>query len=333
MDYTKYQFGVIHSPIDERDYKVSDVIKVKPVTESFPEEFCLNYNGEIKDQGMIGSCVAHSLAYTREITEEKQTSKYNKFSAGYIYGNRDVTDYMGEGMIPREALSCLVKFGDVYYDNFPYNDRYQEVRAKIDLDKDNLTNLAFPNRISTYYRCYSEEDIKYALTNFGAISICIAVYSSFYDIGIDGNYIMKDIDYSKENYYGMHEVTVIGWTKENNMIVLNSWGKEWGDNGKFYISFTNNALVEIWAMTDDVTPPKPQPKTYYRVQVYAFKLRENADKASQKLRDQGIDCCLVYQEGYFKIQCGCFSVIENLNNMVDKLKSLGYSPYILKIIK
>lgn len=332
MDCKNYKLNVIPSPIDDRDYKVKDII-ANATKQSFPKEFCLEYKGQIKDQGNVGSCVANSLAYTREITETKQTGKYNQFSVGYIYGNRKDTDSQDEGMIPREALQNLVDFGDVYYNNFPYNDEYLKVKAKVNANKNNLLKLASPNKITSYYQCENAEDVKYALMNLGAVTMCLAVYDSFYMTPYNENYILQDADVSSEELYGGHEITIIGWKSNNTFIAINSWGKEWADNGKFYIPFKSNTIVEMWAITDNILPTPPPLKTYYSVQVYAFKDRNNANLASNKLRSQKINCCLVYKDGYFKIQCGCFSNIANRDTMVNKLKALGYNPCIVKIEK
>lgn len=108
MDYSKFPLGAKPSPPDERDFPIT---KLTPIKYTFPEEFILPYNHEIKNQGQINSCVAHSLAYCREIVEEQQSGTFKKVSAGFIYGNRADSDYQGEGWHPREALSHLLEDG------------------------------------------------------------------------------------------------------------------------------------------------------------------------------------------------------------------------------
>lgn len=56
----EYSFGALKSPYDIRDYKIC-----APKEVVFPLEFSLTRTS-IKNQGIVGSCVAHSLASTIE---------------------------------------------------------------------------------------------------------------------------------------------------------------------------------------------------------------------------------------------------------------------------
>ena len=73
---------------DKRDYKLKSKIVSAP---KFPEKWELNLS-EPKDQGIVNSCVAHSLATFLE--------KFNndKMSVGFIYGYRPSTYSQDQGM-------------------------------------------------------------------------------------------------------------------------------------------------------------------------------------------------------------------------------------------
>ena len=93
-------FGAIKSPKDVRDYRAVCVAAAS----SFPAEFELTMPA-VKDQGAIGSCVAHSLATVVEYFSRHQGDDNREMSTGYIYGNRLNSSHAGAGMIVRDALA------------------------------------------------------------------------------------------------------------------------------------------------------------------------------------------------------------------------------------
>jgi hypothetical protein len=253
MEYRNYPLNAKPSPLDERDYPISMLV---PLQQTFPESFAWTYLGEIKNQGAIGSCVAHSLAYTREIMEYNQTGVFQKFSIGFIYGNReyDLWRYEGEGMYPREALRNLRQCGDVLYDDFPQNEKYPIVKELVIQDKAALYEKAAPYKITTYCRMYNVDEVKTALMQLGPVSINCPIYDTFYHVS-KGNPIVSIPDIAKEKLNGYHEMTILGWTKDG-WIVINSWGDGWADKGYCYMPF-NFPVLEYWSITDDIIVDAP----------------------------------------------------------------------------
>lgn len=323
MENTKFQLGAMPSPKDDRDYTISSL--GAPMT--FPDTFCLDYNGEIKNQGEVGSCVAHSLSYTREITEMIQTKENKKFSVGFIYANRGPLQWQGEGMIPREALSQLRDYGDVLHDDFPQNLIYPEASNLLNVNKDTLLTKAYPNRISAYYLISSTEEVKTALLTLGSVTAMLPIYSSFWNISKD-HPIAPIPSTNSETLYGYHEITIIGWENNSTWITLNSWGPEWGINGRFYIPF-NFPIREMWSISDQVIPqPQPIKKAWYRVQVGAFKARANAIAKVEQLRRDNFSGVVIFDGTYYRAQAGSFTNKEYANNLAIMLKKKGYSVYI-----
>lgn len=246
MDLKQFKLNCRPSPPDERDYQLT---YLTPLQISFPEEFYLPYNHQIKNQGSIGSCVAHACTYAREMVEENQNGEYKQFSPGFIYGMRESDDYQGEGMFPREALDELLKLGICDYSLFPYNDTYPNVKSLLDKQRDTLIQNALPHRITAYVRLNSVEEIKTALMQLGPVLIGIPVYESFYRVSSDG---LVPIPQSGEKFYGGHSMVIVGW-KKDKWIVLNSWSQGWGDNGKCYLPF-DFPIWEKWSITDKFYP-------------------------------------------------------------------------------
>ena len=99
--------GALFSPIDVRDYRLAYVGNEV----DFPETFELSMP-KIKNQGHVGSCVAHSIATTIEYFNILQNNDKTTMSTDYIYGNRTNMSYNKSGMYTRKAISntCMNRF-------------------------------------------------------------------------------------------------------------------------------------------------------------------------------------------------------------------------------
>ena len=122
-----YPLGVIDSPIDERDYLYNPVCASQ---QELPKSFSLDYNYPILNQGSVGSCVAHSLSEMKSYIDTVE--KANMYSVGFIYANRKNGDFVGSGLIPRQALSNLVTDGDCLNNDFPINEEYPSILNTLD---------------------------------------------------------------------------------------------------------------------------------------------------------------------------------------------------------
>ena len=80
-------------------------------------------------------------------------------------------------------------------------------------------------------------------------------------------------------------------------------------------------------------PPTPTPgKARYRVQVGAFKNKENAETYRKMIKARTkIEAILKQESGYYKVQCGAFASKENAEALKAKLQAAGF-PAIIKNI-
>lgn len=248
----EYGYGLVPSPYDVRDYILSSTAADYS---NLPEEFYLG-TLLIKNQGPRPTCVAHTISELIEYHNYNQNNKqFDRFSTEFIYGAREPDYYMGDGMYLREALKIAQKRGDVLYEDLPGNHDVQEAMQNVWTNQNKLFGKAYPNRISTYYRITTNNQLKYALYHNGPVPIGIMLY--------DGYYLNKNnvLCYNKnDNVFG-HAVLVVGWTKDY-WIIQNSWGKMWGDEGKFYIPKTNfwDICYEAYGVTDNINEIKPAGK-------------------------------------------------------------------------
>ena len=68
--------------------------------------------------------------------------------------------------------------------------------------------------------------------------------------------------------------------------------------------------------------------TLYRVQTGAFSVKENADRMLEKVKTAGFDTYMVQVDGLYKIQVGAYSVKANADAMASKLKAAGFDTFI-----
>jgi hypothetical protein len=259
MGFTKYKLGVIPSPQDERDFKVSMFFQTPPQR---PDNYRIPYIPGVYDQGDVGQCVAFALAGIKESQEWKERGRRVRYASSFIYGNRTNLHYQGEGMVPRQALSMLVISGVPEWDEMPWIKEYPECRAYVRANRERLHQLARPQRIEKYFRIDTPDDGMTALLHTGnPFMYCIAVYPSFFEVNpVSG--IVPDVR-PFETILGYHAMKGIGWqtiADKRYWLVHNSWSDKWGKGGFCLIPFDYAGADEMWGLTDHDPriPPKKQ---------------------------------------------------------------------------
>lgn len=236
-------YGAIPSPIDHRDYRAKDYI----IMGIRPKEYVPEDLAPILNQGNIGSCVAHALVTMKWYQEHKERKSTVQYSTDYIYHNRLETDYQGNGMIVREALSQLHKCGVCEYVNLPTNTAYPNKGTKNCIIA--LSEEAKPQKINTYVRCANTDEICAAIYQNGAAILCVQVKSSFSSFYLrDENNFTLPVPKDEEKSFGYHCICAIGYT-ENGIIIQNSWGEVWGHNGLAVLPW-DYPITEAWSVTD-----------------------------------------------------------------------------------
>jgi hypothetical protein len=228
--------GALPSPKDVRNY----VAVCAANEEDFPEEFELEMP-EVKDQGRVGSCVAHALATVVEYFDRTQGDNIGRMSVGYIYGNRS-NYYTGRGRHVSVAIRDLQKYGVCPHDRFPEN---VEVPRAIELVKERMYDLhpeAYPNRISSYYELRGNADIRAALMQGSPVVFSMEWFD---DITVDENGVIHT---DREPSGSYHALVIYGWNKDGWKI-QNSWGAEWGMGGRAILPY-DVPRREDWGFTD-----------------------------------------------------------------------------------
>lgn len=221
---------------DKRDYKMY-VCGAKQTQYPTSYEITTPY---VKDQGIVNSCVAHTLS---EFLEETHKDNNIKFSTGFIYGYRPIGYSLDEGMYPRQALKTLAKIGNVKYEDFNHNKEMPEIKQLVDNNIDNLKQKASEYKIISYSRIYTKNEIIKCLYNDITVPISIPVYNN---LKLDENNVILEPDGECEGY---HMMLLCGWN-EKGYIVQNSWGKDWGNNGRAILPY-NYKIDSAWAISTE----------------------------------------------------------------------------------
>lgn len=230
------KYNLIRDKDDARDYRFAKVIapdtKVKlprsvDLRKKFPDAF---------DQGNLGSCTANAgcgyMSY-------KYGTPFKIFSRLYLYYKERFMEGNVEedtGATMRSIPKALNKYG-VCLENFmPY---IEENFAKP--PSATAESNASKFKINSYNRLANLDEIKQCLAlRQMPVLIGMEVYESFEkdEVRVSGRMKMPDSD---EKYLGAHAVLVVGYKDgcfgSGHLIVRNSWGKEWGDNGYFYMPY------------------------------------------------------------------------------------------------
>lgn len=211
----KFNPGVIPSPPDSRDWLYSKVAS----TISLPKKHrCKVTPLPARDQGNKGTCVGQAGANANEILQFKERGKAERLSSLYLYSMcKQLDGYPNiEGTFLRVLMKVLTKYGTPLERCFPYYTSWDEP------PKPNIAihSLARPNRIKTYAKVQTEQELKQALVEQGPIPIAMLIASSFFN----ARYGVVPAEASG-NILGGHAMTLIGYDDKTRLYeVINSWG-------------------------------------------------------------------------------------------------------------
>lgn len=225
MDY-----GCIKSSRDIRNYKIA-----KGTIIELPKEYNIGHS-HIKNQGNVGSCVAHS------VSEMLEAQDNNNYSTGWIYGYRPDDYYQGRGMYISEAIKTVHKCGYIKNELFDYNVEMLEAKNLVDKNLDKLLNEANKNKIASYAVLETIDDIKQAIYQ-SKTPVIMGIDIDKNGLKLDENFVAQ-IPTEPD---GGHAVVCYGWN-EVGFLIQNSWGEDWGDHGTFILPY-EYPLFEAWVFS------------------------------------------------------------------------------------
>lgn len=183
---------------------------------------------------MCGNCVAHAISTTIEYFNQRQENTVVKMSTGYIYGNRTNSRWTGAGMYVDDALATVVQHGDVPNSLFNINVEIPEAIEKFTASAFELSDRAYPNRFTSFFRLTTAEDMKISLLQNGPIVFSIRWYNTYRYDRTTGMLVKDDADTTPT---GGHCMVIYGWTKDGWKF-QNSWGTSWGNKGRAILPYS-----------------------------------------------------------------------------------------------
>ena len=222
---------------------------------------------EVGSQGKQGSCVAWATGYYLKSFQENYedvvngiTKMDNKMSPAFIYNQIKVTDCSG-GSVIQDGLDILMSQGIVDWNVMIYNENECEL-----LPTEPEKALAQPNKIEKYSYLDPEmvfEQTKASLLKNQPVVIAIKIDRSYFGARDEnGEYIYRKFISDD----GGHAMLVVGYDDDRNAFkVVNSWGKEWGNQGFVWIDYKAfksagdassdfPVLCEAWIANDKILP-------------------------------------------------------------------------------
>lgn len=213
--------------------------------EALPKSFSLKgYAPTPQSQGQQGSCVgwasafgARTIAYAVKNNWENNIAKIdqNTFSPAFVYNQIKVNDKC-EGAYIENAMKVMNTYGSVKMTDFPYNPTTCATNPT-----DYTFTKAKDHKILTYERLARWETpenligkVKKAISSKNPVVIGLFQFS---DLKTD----MNNVWVSNSGTYG-HAMVVVGYDDNKAggaFEIMNSWGKSFGQNGFFWIKYSD----------------------------------------------------------------------------------------------
>jgi C1A family cysteine protease len=214
----------------------------------------------ILDQGDMGSCTAHGCAglfnfiqqkdITSHITDapERLGDKFDNVSEMFIYTcerNLEGTFPKDNGAQVRSGIKSLNKFGVCKWETWPYSQHTLTSQPNA-----LAIHEAADHKISVYSRLTSLGDMKHCLAEGYPFAFGTWLFDSF--MHVDKSGMVKD-PIKGELFQGGHCMYCVGYDDLTKLFtVVNSWGPDWGNAGRCFMSYNYlanpNLTSDIWTI-------------------------------------------------------------------------------------
>jgi C1A family cysteine protease len=230
----KRKLGWLPDTPDERDHRFAS----KRTAASFPKVVDLrNRLFRAWEQGDLGSCTAHAAGaaamfldvYDHDMPVVVPARLFIYYATRSLEGTQK-TDV---GASIRSTVKAIVTWGYPPEDKWPYNIERFAVRPS-----DDVIALAAKERIKTYQRLGRDlDEFRESLAEGYPIIIGFSVFSSIYGRNVKKTGVIP-VPKAGENLEGGHAVLVVGYDDTKRaLIIRNSWGEDWGEEGYGYLPY------------------------------------------------------------------------------------------------
>ncbi len=247
----KHYYGYVPDKQDDRDFMYQ---AVRPATAPLPPEIDLRHLcSPVRDQGQLGGCTGFAIAAgLREFLAIKLGQSLVPMSPLFVYYEERALEHtisQDAGAQPRDGLKVLAKTGCSPEADDPYDISLftQQPSAQAMQDAQNY-------KIAAYHRLRTLSDALACLAGGNGIVMGFKVFESF-----ESNAVAQTGDMPMpaegEATVGGHAVFIAGYKTDPGtpgggcLVVKNSWGTGWGDNGYFYMPYayvTPDRVSDLW---------------------------------------------------------------------------------------
>lgn len=99
----------------------------------------------------------------------------------------------------------------------------------------------------------------------------------------------------------------------------------------------DNEVFSVPVSSSNIMPQCPcdnndydtENEALHRVQVGAYRNKDNADRMLNSLLMDGFPAFIIYEDGYYKVQVGAYRILLNAIKMEQRLRRFRYSTYIV----
>ena len=249
----KYPLGVIAPDYkDVRDYQLAEI---QPEAVELPEEFLLRDKMTSVQKQNYGTCTSHMADGIAEFWNSQEYHKEIKLSQKFIYHNTKKISGLWdtEGDYVRHALKAVCDYGAPLEASFPDIKGTSWKKYVREEPSAEIYEEAKKYRGKTYWRVgRTLNDFRQATyQNKCPVGFGMMWHKGYNRPAEDGRLSLPGIE------VGGHAIDYVGWTIGKDWF-RNSWGKDWGLNGCFYIpsdEFDRHTIWDCWVMLDRTEPP------------------------------------------------------------------------------
>lgn len=213
--------------------KISIVVFIETIIIEPPVETGVSLTmPPVMNQGSEGSCAAAAIGYAARSAEwYYKTGESKTFSTEFLYNQVKFGIDCNSGTAMQTCLDLIVSKGICTNTSMPYS----SINGCSLLPNEQQLNEALNYKIDGYYKIYTSDHlaIKAMINAKHPVIINVIADNSFMQAG--PSFIWKTYSGS-----GMlpHCIVICGYDDSKNAYrVFNSWGAEWGDNGKGWIDY------------------------------------------------------------------------------------------------
>lgn len=234
---TKHAYGWMKDPFDYRDAAFYLSFPRKDLPKSVDLRIKVS---EVSNQGSLGSCTGFAIAdgLREHLLIKNQIPPMVDMSPLYIYYHERLLEgniFQDSGAFIRDGMKVIANRGCATEASWPYI-----VNKFTSSPSEQAEQEAAKYKINSYHRLNNLQDIKNCLAEGYGCVFGFVVRASFELVGSDGKMLMPKFF---EKMLGGHAVFCCGyvddpsWPGGGYLIIKNSWGKDWGNKGFFYMPY------------------------------------------------------------------------------------------------